>query len=298
MGQVSFPIGDDLHSEFISPHLLKLEFKHLVELHEDPLHPACADQSCPINDPKFFQECHFRHPTPDGDPQQQMDALLGSFLDTYGGNNFQVPDAHDGVECGIKLDSMEAYVKHFNDQHRHQLAVAATLSGQAALNSASMDASSHTSSVGSMTSTLNSTPGTSPLTPFSVNTEIFETARARRGHRQALSRSSSLSSRASQVTLQPGDEFRCFWCDSTDGVPCCQEFHNAEELHQHVIADHVSNLDKGPDGFCCGWEKCRRGEDGRAGFPQRSKIERHMQTHTGSQSAHRPLYYCPSYSIR
>lgn len=85
------------------------------------------------------------------------------------------------------------------------------------------------------------------------------------------------------VTLQPGDEFKCFWCETAESVPCGLEFGNAEELHKHVVSDHVRTLPKGPNGFCCGWEKCRRGQDGKPGFPQRSKIERHMQTHTGSK---------------
>jgi len=70
-----------------------------------------------------------------------------------------------------------------------------------------------------------------------------------------------------------------------DEATCGLAFSSAEELHNHVVQSHFVNMKKdAEDKFCCGWKDCSRSSKrGGQGFPQRSKIERHIQTHTASK---------------
>ncbi|RSM13320.1 hypothetical protein CEP52_001949 [Fusarium oligoseptatum] len=71
-------------------------------------------------------------------------------------------------------------------------------------------------------------------------------------------------------------EHLCRWL-CLDGIACGQKFASNKELQDHCKNDHVKNLKKGPNGFCCTWWGCARPGP----FSQKSKLERHMQTHTG-----------------
>lgn len=77
-------------------------------------------------------------------------------------------------------------------------------------------------------------------------------------------------------------DFTCKWlCE--DGVLCSKKFGGNKELQDHCKNEHVKNLKKGENGFCCTWYGCIRPGP----FSQKSKLERHMQTHTGCK-----LYPC------
>ncbi|KAI9835342.1 MAG: zinc-finger protein [Sclerophora amabilis] len=75
----------------------------------------------------------------------------------------------------------------------------------------------------------------------------------------------------------------CRWSDhdsvaegETEKI-CGKSFPNAELLHQHVRDAHVCNMTI-KTRYQCKWHSC-----GRAGepFPQKSKLDRHLQVHTG-----------------
>jgi hypothetical protein len=71
-------------------------------------------------------------------------------------------------------------------------------------------------------------------------------------------------------------DFTCKWlCE--DGILCSKTFGDNKELQDHCKNEHVKNLKKGENGFCCTWYGCIRPGP----FSQKSKLERHMQTHTG-----------------
>ncbi|KAF4461524.1 metalloregulatory [Fusarium albosuccineum] len=71
-------------------------------------------------------------------------------------------------------------------------------------------------------------------------------------------------------------EFSCRWiCDN--GLLCSRKFESNKELQDHCKNEHVKNLKKDTNGFCCEWYACIRPGP----FSQKSKLERHMQTHTG-----------------
>ncbi|KAF4445413.1 hypothetical protein F53441_10863 [Fusarium austroafricanum] len=71
-------------------------------------------------------------------------------------------------------------------------------------------------------------------------------------------------------------DFTCQWlCEN--GVLCSKKFGGNKELQDHCKNEHVKHLKKGENGFCCTWYGCIRPGP----FSQKSKLERHMQTHTG-----------------
>lgn len=69
------------------------------------------------------------------------------------------------------------------------------------------------------------------------------------------------------------------------GSPVCGNmFFSGKDLIDHIISAHTQTLIKSPTGFRCGWQGCPR-EDGRKeAFKNKSKIERHMRTHTDCKS--------------
>ncbi|RDA84448.1 hypothetical protein CP532_2147 [Ophiocordyceps camponoti-leonardi (nom. inval.)] len=72
------------------------------------------------------------------------------------------------------------------------------------------------------------------------------------------------------------DQFTCRWI-VTGGDICGCRFDNDEQLQKHCKVDHLKQLRKARVGFRCGWASCNRSTP----FSQRSKLERHMQVHTG-----------------
>jgi hypothetical protein len=95
-------------------------------------------------------------------------------------------------------------------------------------------------------------------------------------------RSTSIVSFASHsVDMGADEEHRCLWREEGSSEICGHLFADAEDLFKHASETHIKNAQKGAQGFRCGWDDCPRSEVGAAGFPQRSKIERHMQTHIG-----------------
>jgi hypothetical protein len=105
-------------------------------------------------------------------------------------------------------------------------------------------------------------------------------------------RSTSIASSADHsLDLGADEEHRCLWRDEGSSNVCGRVFADAEELFKHASETHIKHAQKGAQGFRCGWDDCPRSEAGAAGFPQRSKIERHMQTHIGRKLGHKTLIF-------
>lgn len=75
------------------------------------------------------------------------------------------------------------------------------------------------------------------------------------------------------------NEFMCRWV-GPDGVVCGKKLENDEQLQSHCKTEHLADLTKLDTGFECRWDGCKRASC----FTQKSKLERHMQTHTGCTS--------------
>lgn len=67
----------------------------------------------------------------------------------------------------------------------------------------------------------------------------------------------------------------CLW--EQGASKCGMVFENAHQLEIHVQAEHVENMPKADGGYVCAWADCGRRHKP---FAQKSKVKRHMLTHT------------------
>ncbi|KAL2154030.1 hypothetical protein VTH82DRAFT_2706 [Thermothelomyces myriococcoides] len=197
------------------------------------------------------------------------------------------------VECGAQIHDAESFLAHFNSQHRPYFTAGAPNIPRASVEVEENDqvmTSTETASPPATpmdTSDSGRSSGTpSPLTPVSNSVEVTDA----KPDSSLQSRSESVASSAEpSFDLQAEEEHRCLWRDHGAPNVCGQLFADAEELFKHACEAHIKNAQKGAQGFRCGWDDCPRSEPEATGFPQRSKIERHMQTHIG----HKP-HICPT----
>lgn len=68
----------------------------------------------------------------------------------------------------------------------------------------------------------------------------------------------------------------CHWKIAGDKI-CGMQFKDANDLHTHTKNDHLKDMTRQRPGFRCQWDNCTR----TTVFGQKSKLERHIQTHTG-----------------
>ncbi|KAK1241544.1 hypothetical protein MKX08_001518 [Trichoderma sp. CBMAI-0020] len=75
---------------------------------------------------------------------------------------------------------------------------------------------------------------------------------------------------------EPAVDCICQWKMVGDKI-CGMRFKDANDLHTHTKNDHLKDMSRQHPGFCCQWHGCTRTNV----FGQKSKLERHIQTHTG-----------------
>ncbi|KAJ9142152.1 Zinc-responsive transcriptional regulator ZAP1 [Pleurostoma richardsiae] len=282
-----FSLLDTTNQDFLSnpqswSNALGMLQEHLRVAHSDPNDPTCTSP-CPIDNPMWYHQCHFPH-FPTENVSQNHVPPVPDFWSSQVLHNCK-PD-----ECGVKNTDPQAFVRHFNQEHRPfifgtSLQASPMPQGQHIQSPPGLTPSSSMSPLDVAIKSVPLSPATlsSPCTPLPKEGAAVDVPFNGLGD-AAFPRPSSSASMTSQITMTPGDEYKCFWCDSSDKIDICGiVFRNADELHEHVIQSHVKNLERKDTGFSCGWQQCRRGAQGKKGFPQRSKIERHMQTHTGSK---------------
>lgn len=83
---------------------------------------------------------------------------------------------------------------------------------------------------------------------------------------------------------EDGSNCACQWNVGSGlcGVIC----ENPKELQDHITEQHLKSLNK-KTGYYCQWDNCNRRKFGeKAGFSQRGKLVRHMQTHTICKPIH------------
>ncbi|KAL7900037.1 hypothetical protein HDV63DRAFT_393336 [Trichoderma sp. SZMC 28014] len=68
----------------------------------------------------------------------------------------------------------------------------------------------------------------------------------------------------------------CQWTMAGNKI-CGMRFKDANDLHTHTKNDHLKDMTRQHPGFRCHWHDCTRTNV----FGQKSKLERHIQTHTG-----------------
>ncbi|RDA95986.1 hypothetical protein CP533_5878 [Ophiocordyceps camponoti-saundersi (nom. inval.)] len=129
-------------------------------------------------------------------------------------------------------------------------------------------------------------PSSSPLTSLSVGPALSATPTSLPSF-TAPSPLESVGTRSlspptvRSLALTQEDQFTCRWIVQ-NGRPCGRRFDNDEQLQKHCKVDHLKQLRKARVGFECGWANCTRSTS----FTQRSKLERHMQVHTGYKPVH------------
>ena len=278
-------LGLDTSSAIITEQLgisdeLASKYQHMFQAHYDLEKPFCNDDYCSIDDPNFFQQCHLRH----GSPQRQW-----MFDEMEADQHHEETMA--GSECGLKLPDMPAMVKHFWTEHIPPVPMApAPLSHEAGAmfrmpSSASVESSAfHAADTSFGHRVTPSSHGATPLTPpdEGETRQSFSGFSLEVGDYSTASRPST-SSGLSVKTDGSNQIAKCLWCSTSGDSACELVFANAHELQAHVKADHLASLSKEAieQTFLCGWLGCDRRHT--KGFPQRSKLERHIQAHTNCE---------------
>ncbi|EPE03707.1 zinc finger protein 664 [Ophiostoma piceae UAMH 11346] len=303
-----FGTGPDL---CISPQFL-MNFRHFQEVH-NPLNPAvCTEPACPVEDPTFYQECHIRHFTHnanDGHGGGMFDSIDLDMMMSENGTH----DHKGAVECGARFPDSHSMFEHMLNEHgtslsmfqnpvmQHSLGLGQTYATATPttppvniVQQGVADSSSYSDQLSlSDPFRFNETAGNrahnSPHTgPIVVPVmEKNETAMENQLFKvEPTQVNASVSTVAAEhVNDEPEGHHECLWCSHRGGEPCKQVFGSAGDLHTHVLDAHTHQLKRGADGmFSCGWQGCTRREgEEKSGFLQKSKVDRHMQVHTGNK---------------
>ncbi|EAA36236.3 zinc finger protein [Neurospora crassa OR74A] len=235
------------------------------------------------NDPQNYPNCHI--------PVSFNAAQFGQYSSVA--SNFEAGQALQ--QCGFEASDPEAYIRHFNTQHRPyftntepsksnnsngQLALPNLIPGSGGVRSSRTLAATEALSSSPATPLDTSDSGASMNTPSPLTPVSEAKTRA-----QSPSHTRSSSADTSETSYSDNmdgdnDEHKCLWREDS-GKLCAQTFTEAGDLFDHVSNVHIKHASKGNYGFLCAWDDCPRSHPGVHGFPQRSKIERHMQTHIG-----------------
>lgn len=262
-----------LPSDFLPGDLSNIT-NHLLAAHGDAASINCS-RPCPLDDPQNYQYCHMPLPLHNGS------ADFGHFNSV--GSDFHMNRGF--IECGAEIRDAESFLAHFNSQHRPYFTTSLPnflrASTEAQHNQHILPSTEAVSPPATPLDTSDSgrSSGTpSPLTPLSNSVEMTHTKPDSSLHLRSISITSSADH---SLDLGVADEHRCLWREEGSSSICGELFADAEELFKHASETHIKHAQKGAQGFRCGWDDCPRSEASAAGFPQRSKIERHMQTHIG-----------------
>lgn len=261
---------------------------HVLVAHNDPESSQCT-RPCPLDDPRNYGNgnCHL--------PVVYQNPALFNRLHSI----MEEPDMQMNQlfpECGAEISNPEAFLAHYHEQHRPayrelmsslQDSIQNPIRPQQQDAMVPNDANSQSPETPFDTSDSGASANTpSPLTPLSHSVEMTDVKPAC----PSPSRSMTEESESGTVDMEADCEHKCLWRDNPALDVCGQIFASSEELFTHAVNKHIKHAVKGADGFSCGWHACPRSVQGASGFPQRSKIERHMQTHIG-RKANLPLFY-------
>ncbi|OHF01328.1 zinc-responsiveness transcriptional activator [Colletotrichum orchidophilum] len=188
--------------------------------------------------------------------------------------SFCLPDSNSTnfVPCGVELNNIQDWANHFQEQHvqpQHLDLLHATQQSYTSLmapharQSLALPQSPGNLFVSTNVPQDKESPGTSPLSGLQTSS------------------SPQLSPATAQTVPSPAkipikaEVFICQWENA--GHVCGMVFQDDEGLQRHCKESHIVNLAKTDAGYKCCWEGCAR----EGHFTQKSKLERHLQTHTG-----------------
>ncbi|GAO14415.1 hypothetical protein UVI_02055380 [Ustilaginoidea virens] len=255
---------------------------HIMQYH-DPAHGLANHGSCVANDPsQLIAKCTL----PKYDPNDL--ANTDPFLPQL-----------QASECGFQIQDPSEFAHHIFQQHGPNLTMHAHQAGlQGLLHPPDHSAPHHQHHhvglgpfhYGSACSAKDFSPAMSPLTNLSVGPSLSATPASLPtpsppGSEPSLTdheafppiKPVSPTSVAQPQVLGEEDPLLCRWVTGNNNAICGRRFENDEQLQKHCKHDHLKQLKKMGGGFRCGWASCTRDTC----FTQRSKVERHMQVHTG-----------------
>ncbi|KAL8295391.1 hypothetical protein RB600_001060 [Gaeumannomyces tritici] len=293
----------------------KAVIQHLIERHNDPSAESCV-RPCLVDQPLNYSVCPMpcllEHPQLHGHQCPCDDSFFFTALDSNGPMDWDNPSAL-ASDCSAHWTSGDELLQHWHMQHRamflhphhqqhpldrpleHEFGA---ISSHGRLHTPpfmpsqddSLAVHAHHPLASSPATTLTHDPSTiaTPLTGASTAFSPPPTTPAGLNENGVVPNEGSRAGDPEAV----GEAFQCLWCDSPGASCCGQVFDNPKDLNLHVIGYHVKMLERSDGGYVCGWQGCKRSSEGKKGFPQKSKIERHVQTHTGEKP-----YKCPTCHI-
>jgi len=276
LNNFNFDLSNTSHNFPFSP-LVNRVASHLLVAHGEDASSACT-RPCLLDDPRNYPNC----------PMPTI-SNISSFNGQYNAASLRLQLGTDDLTaCRAEVHDPETYLEHFNQQHRQFFAssnhnplgnIQHTLPETSAMSPIGAMSSSGETPVDIHDSTeFSGTP--SPLTPMSNSLDMADLKQEEIV--SPLGRERSMS----EVSSDGLSIHRCFWREEGLRGVCDELFSTPEELFNHASTVHIKNAKKGDQGFRCGWDDCPRSKAGASGFPQRSKIERHMQTHIDRKSYH------------
>ncbi|KAK2020010.1 zinc-responsiveness transcriptional activator [Colletotrichum eremochloae] len=188
---------------------------------------------------------------------------------------FCVPsDQANFVACGAEFNNTADLIQHIFTQHQHQHAEEEQIDFFSGVHPPTLPlmASQH-----QHTHAHSHSPGTIQVSRKVLRNRESSTISP---VSRALTTSSPVTSPStlpSAASPNTPEQFACKWHNEEGGKICGAAFLDDEALQNHCREQHLKHLTKTDKGFRCQWEGCSR--EGQ--FTQKSKLERHLQTHTG-----------------
>ncbi|KJZ73535.1 hypothetical protein HIM_07091 [Hirsutella minnesotensis 3608] len=253
---------------------------HIMQ-HHDPSHGLAHTGTCVANDPaQFISRCTLPKFYPN-------DHCSESYLAQM--------QAHD---CGFQVQDPNAFAHHVLQEHKIALLLQAKkyqvpgyIQSQMHDTTGALQSTARRTGSRSTQSQFFS-PAASPSTNMSLGPSLptpstlatpsplgFDVDGA---SRPSSTKPVDASKEAKSSALAEDDQYVCRWLTGDSGCICGKRFDDDEQLQKHCKLEHLKQLDKTRDGFRCGWANCTRDTC----FTQRSKLERHMQVHTGYKPVH------------
>lgn len=224
---------------------------HIVQYHDPTSHGSHTGQCVADNPSSVVAMCSLPKHLPNNHTHQTSDNV-----------------------CGFQVQDPQTFAEHIFQQHRSALMqhgsflnkdgsapIAGYTSGSHVVNGQHLSASASPNTNLSMGASLSPTP-VSLATPSPMDAP------------QYFLGIDAVKTEAAPIAGH--DQFTCRWLSET-GAICGQTCKSHKELQEHCKLEHLKEIKKDHAGFYCRWQGCTR----HTTFSQRSKLERHMQVHTG-----------------
>jgi hypothetical protein len=204
----------------------------------------------------------------------------------------QVPEGYDFMnhlpssftQCGVETHNPDDFVNHYKQEHQWVSGFQQTLAESDYLSHLSYLQPKYDDPSSPFTLDMDQPDDPSPATPVShkmMTAEAKNMPSSPYGNSViSFSQPETPKSVESIMTIPDWDR-TCFWRHHATGQECGKKFENSKEVQKHVVDEHVNELKKVNQQYHCGWRDCRRSDPTKQGFPQKSKLIRHLQAHVG-----------------